>query len=593
MSDLYFHKLYEINREWAHYKDFCPKESVHFETDNDAIQAHLLLVCKYLEDNPSQFYNESQLSYRNILIEKLKNYANKKEFPTNSFHLERTPYFVDIHGVHCAVGYLMKESGYTDLVAKIRENENYSYIAEIQTEGVSEWAKKHGFTVDELKWIQPTYGISQNFVKAIGDGTNGPVNKIVENKTSGGIIIAGDFDSLNLEPCLSIGVYDNSQFSCLGGGVTGTINDIFSTQTEIYLFGQFDYQGDVYTMATYDNGSWDYFNIPSREGYIATAGMIRNNRIEVAINHPDTLNKQEIWVESNSNIWYKGLEVNGFIRKVGAFGNRGVFAGWFTEAIAYNDLGVALDTVFTKNVIFKEPYNNNNWTPINGTEISDTVNTFVVTGGQIYFGGSTSNDSTSNNILISRYLNNTFQPIMYTNFLGYEDFYSINAIAIDNENNGLIFGGDFKIQPTIGTSGNNLLSYDVFNHTSSLRAMLNNRVNTIASYSNEIFFGGDFTSNFSVEINHIGKFNKFLSTQNELNDKKTVNVYPNPFTNYIQLENVSSDEKYQIADLHGKMVQSGSLNPGLKIDLSSLSKGTYFLTIERDQQVIHKKIVKN
>lgn len=596
ISDNYFEELYKINKEWLDYKDYSPQGHANFETDNDAIQTHLLLVCNYLKEKPTNSFNNRQLSNRNQLIEKLEQYANNKVFPTNSFHTERTPYFVDIYGVHCAVGFLMKESGHTDLVAKIKENENFKYIEDIQTVGVSEWAEKYGFTVKELKWIQPSYFPSSNLTQAIEEGANGPVYKISRSNINNALIIAGKFDSLNLEPCLNVGVYQNNQLSCLGDGVSGIINDITTSHIRTILYGQFDYQGGEYTMAIYDadDSSWNYLNIPSREGYIATAGYDSGTRIEVAIHHPDTPEKQEIWIQPGPNSWNKELEINGFIRQIGPSGLGRIFAGWFSEGLTFDEQGVVQDTVYTKNVIFRNHHNNFAWEPIIGTEISDTVNAFVRINSQIYFAGSSSNDPSSNNIILSRYLNSTFQPILFSTGFGAEDFVSINAIEVNNSNNSLIIGGDFLFHPMIGTGGSNLAYYNIFSHSLSMLAYLNNKVNTIATIFNEIYFGGDFTQNLSfVDMNRLGRVNTTLNTLEESAENQTVNIYPNPFTSFIKLENVNADEKYRVFDSHGKLVQEGKLNTAFQIDLSSLPKGVYFLNLRKEHEVINKKIVKN
>lgn len=593
-NDNYFDKLYSVNKEWTHYEDYSPKGYVEFETDSDAIQAHLLLVCKYLKENPSKSFDENQLSRRTHLIERLEEYALNKVFPTNSFHSVRTPYFVDIYGVYCAVGFLMKESGYTELVAKIKEKENFNYIKDIQTEGVTEWAEEYGFTLKELKWIQPSYAPSPDLIQALEKGTNGPVHRVSRSSNLNGLIIAGDFDSLNLEPCLNIGIYQNNQLSCLGGGVSGKINDMSASYLRTVLFGHFDYEGDKYTMAIYDEGNWSYLNIPTREGYVATAGFDSGQRLEVAIHHPDSIEKQEIWIQPGPNSWNKELEINGFVRQIGPSVQGRIFAGHFSQGITFDDQGTHQDTVYTKNVIFRGNHGNNPWLPINGTELSDTVNAFVRINNQIYFAGSSSGLSSSNNIILTRYMNNTFQPILFSTWFGAEEFVSIDAVEVNYNDNSLIIGGDFIYYPMIGTGGRNLAYYNIFSNSLSLIGYLNNKVNTIATTNNDIYFGGDFTKNLSfIDMNHIGRVNTTLNAQDESAKEVTINVYPNPFTSFINVENANADEHYKILDSKGKLIEEGKLGYDLKIDLSSLPKGVYFLNLRREKDIIHKKIVKD
>ncbi|MCB9677848.1 MAG: hypothetical protein H6737_22280 [Alphaproteobacteria bacterium] len=70
----------------------------------------------------------------------------------------RVPDFVDAAGTHCAVGYLMALDS-PALVASIVESEDRAFVLEMRTPGIAEWAADHGFTADELAWIQPTYGV--------------------------------------------------------------------------------------------------------------------------------------------------------------------------------------------------------------------------------------------------------------------------------------------------------------------------------------------------------------------------------------------------------------------------------------------------
>mgnify|MGYP004149923089 CR=1 FL=1 len=68
----------------------------------------------------------------------------------------RTPVFVDGTGLHCAVGYLMGV-GEPALVASIVADANEAYVHELDRPDVRAWADRHGFTLDELAWIQPGY----------------------------------------------------------------------------------------------------------------------------------------------------------------------------------------------------------------------------------------------------------------------------------------------------------------------------------------------------------------------------------------------------------------------------------------------------
>ena len=215
ITKTYFEHLSTINKEWNNHTDASVDGSGSFSSDEERIQFHLNLVIKSLTDNEPQAFSTGQLENRRSLLGALEIYAETKIFPTNSYHCTRTPYFVDDYDVHCAVGYLIAESGYNELVSKIRTDHNYDYIKDIKTEGLVEWTAEHGFTVEELKWIQPNYSPT-TVVSPLAGGTNGPVNKLYTDVTNGRVIFAGNFSEVDSLPCLNIGIYENNRLSCFG-----------------------------------------------------------------------------------------------------------------------------------------------------------------------------------------------------------------------------------------------------------------------------------------------------------------------------------------------------------------------------------------
>jgi hypothetical protein len=58
-----------------------------------------------------------------------------------------------------------------------------------------------------------------------------------------------------------------------------------------------------------------------------------------------------------------------------------------------------------------------------------------------------------------------------------------------------------------------------------------------------------------------------------------VNVYPNPANDVLNISGVLDSFEYQIVDLSGKVIISGSSNNNSRIDVSQLSSGVYFAKI--------------
>ena len=588
----YLAQLSEINKQWHKHQQECPNKQVYFETDEDGIQAHLLLVCGSLLKKTPTSLSEDQLSQRLTLIQELREYALEKVFPVNLHHSVRTPYFVDDFGTHCAVGYLMSQSGNQDLVAEIRTNENYSYIADINTPGVSEWAVKHGFTVEELEWIQPGYLPPSHLVSPIQEGANGPVNKLLFNYYNNEVIIAGDFDSLGVQSCLNIGAFGNNQLTCLGNGVSGQIYDVAISAGKVVVFGALTFNNESYSMAVFDQGDWTYTNIPSREGAVITAGFATGSNFEVALNHPTEENVQEIWIQQGSSEWTRELTINGTVKKIGASSLGRVFVGKFSEGITYDDLGDEDGMVSTNNVFFRNHFNNYNWEGINGTDISDTVNTFININDHVYFGGTATSGGGSSGVILTRYLNSTLQPLLFaSSFTGSGDV-SINSIDFGEENGSLLIGGDFDYIPMNGVAGKNLANYNAFSNSFSLIAYLDQKVNTILSRNGKIYFGGDFQTNLTtIELNRLGQVETSLGTDPEM-EEDGLKVFPNPFNDFVQIQGVKTTHTYQILDGSGRVVREGKFDSDATIELDDLTQGAYFLNIHNDNGVVTRRLIK-
>ncbi|MDP1727874.1 MAG: T9SS type A sorting domain-containing protein [Bacteroidota bacterium] len=71
-------------------------------------------------------------------------------------------------------------------------------------------------------------------------------------------------------------------------------------------------------------------------------------------------------------------------------------------------------------------------------------------------------------------------------------------------------------------------------------------------------------------------------------------LYPNPATDNITIESELQKYNYQVLDIAGKLLLSGTVNANkLNLNISSLSKGIYFISIyDGDQHAVHKKIIK-
>ena len=105
-------------------------------------------------------WREFLLRQRYVQIRRLLDYARGGVFPLNEGESPTsTPIFVDRYGTDCAVGYLMRESGWGREVAAIATARNLVYVLESGESPVSQWVRYSGLTLHEAAMIQPGYPI--------------------------------------------------------------------------------------------------------------------------------------------------------------------------------------------------------------------------------------------------------------------------------------------------------------------------------------------------------------------------------------------------------------------------------------------------
>jgi antitoxin component YwqK of YwqJK toxin-antitoxin module len=154
----FYQQLCAFNFNWKHYPQLAPLgEAKHFDSDNEYIQAHLSCVIPILQHKQTNELTIAQRKSRKHLIGILDGYCKAGNFPINYYRRERIPVFIDEHQTHCAVGYLLQQTGCEDLAMRIAANDNYVWVKDIHEPELLQWQKESGFSLDELKLIQGAY----------------------------------------------------------------------------------------------------------------------------------------------------------------------------------------------------------------------------------------------------------------------------------------------------------------------------------------------------------------------------------------------------------------------------------------------------
>jgi len=78
---------------------------------------------------------------------------------------------------------------------------------------------------------------------------------------------------------------------------------------------------------------------------------------------------------------------------------------------------------------------------------------------------------------------------------------------------------------------------------------------------------------------------------NDEADLNKIAVYPNPSSDFINIANLETSEKYNVYTTTGRLVKKGVVNKSKPINIQNISKGMYFLQIENSNKSY--KFIKN
>lgn len=189
-SPTVFQQLCEMNKYWNQHpvSNSLLYEKTTFTNHEALISFHLTEVEKYLRQNRPNNLSAEQLKNRMNCLDILHEYQQAGVFPKNTRHNYTIPYFIDDFNTACAVGHLIRETGFENVACRIANEMNYAYLEDMPYPEIAEWADLMGFEVDELKWIQPAYSppvrIEHTAMPAACGSANGGINiSVIDNFT--------------------------------------------------------------------------------------------------------------------------------------------------------------------------------------------------------------------------------------------------------------------------------------------------------------------------------------------------------------------------------------------------------------------------
>ena len=605
---VYEHML-DVNQEWAKYPNVSPilKSEIYFSDDIHRIQAHLSLVEGTLRKRNVEHLSTEQIEKRQHHLDVLKIYWQKGIFPKNIYHNKRQPYFIDHLGTACAVGHLIREDGGNVLTEKIRKENNYAYISELQSmyPEIKTWADNNGFTLEELAWIQPGYPPAEQSWSKVGNGggIDGHINVM---KAFGGskLYMAGDFSSVDGVAANSIIAWNGTEWSTLGEGVEGEIFDIDFFQQRVIIAGNFILNSDSeYTnLAAWDGTEWIGLQKGEMNGSIYTLNV--QGAFYVGGDFQNIDGKPISYIAKNT--YYNGVlgDWNNYVTE---------YVGGSTYDTIYNALSV------------NAPVKKLEW-----------IENALLVGGEFTQTAPTISDGSVNQ-LDTRYLAYWYQSDWETGFNG--DYPPVNAIgyfdghlavgglvgdeyslsvmtaglweyswlaqldAVDGD--GLIHGflefddqffvyGDISNQPLVGTYTDGFVRlYSNNPFGSADGAVFNKTIRAAESFQGEAYFAGDFTQVSTGWGTNGGEFKGLVrspldgvSSSNENLITKEIQIYHASGKLYVNYEDLENQADLNIYNLQGQAIKTINLQKGAAneiFDLPEWAAGTYVYQIVNQQ----------
>lgn len=575
-SENLLQKLSVVNSEWKKQTDVQSVLQTNIsgnKTFNDWIAAHLMLVEKTLRARDVSQLSPSQKQNRFKLLDELNGYWKAGVFPVNDYLPYKNPVFIDRKGTHCAVGYLMMQSGHDALAQKIDANEKFAYVHEIKTAGVAAWASEHGFTIDELAWIQPGY-LPSVVSHDLDGGLNGTVNAITADTVLQIVYVGGSFSqSISGVTCSNIAAWISGfagwDWVALDNGVNGTVYALLLHNNKLYVGGEFTTAGSVAAknVAVYDIAQGQWQAIGSLDSTVR-AFAVYNNEIYAGGNFTGFVSK---W---NGNAWQDVTQ--GFLYGEGArtlevWNNELVIGGNFELAT-----GALRRHVATYNGTYMGMLGMGTLTPVNDFEFFDGKLFAACDSAAVCalatFDGTDWNVHLKDTVLLGLY------------FTGER----VTSLAVEDTT--LFVGGHFdcEVGGGISTLGNNLMAYQP-NGYYGVYTYIDSGINAVCKTRDNIFYGGHFTTNLAGGItqarvlNHIANIGVNMSDYTSIapiNNEEIFSVFPNPASDFIRIE-MSDDrevKQLQLCDVAGRIILSEEkISSSKNISVSNLPAGIYFV----------------
>lgn len=583
-----FDQLKKINHYWSDQAiDLTSLPELTNRSNHDWIRTHLYLVENNLRSRPLNHLSPEQQKNRLQSLDDLHDYMLAGAFPINDTHDYKTPIFIDPYDNFCAVGYLIKASGQEALFRKIAKETNLAYVKEMKHPALLTWANNRGFTVDELAWIQPTYGPPKYLEEAAG-GVDGEVHKLLpvvqdESKIQGTdrLYIGGNFVAAGGDPSIRgiaflsptdiYGVYD---WNGMGEGLPGTVHDIIQWDGSIIAAGMLEetaenaghnvmqWTGTEWQPLGCLNGVVHSMAVVDGQLYVGGAFTLCGQNGDVNFAH---------W-QNGEWIAMSGLE--GRVNALMPAGEGGLYIGGL---FAYN--GDNLNVIHWNSTNGFLPFENGSKYEVNGFGVFNAQ-----WGNGIAAVCSRPLVTDSIDRMLIKLEGAEWIPAM----LYFDSWLDVDAVAKDLYTIGMQHDQGIALAGGVSESGISILEFSSYMQSLEGAWRFDDDVNDITIFQKQTFIGGAFTKNFLAPLDNqglAGLARYYTGTSiNEIDQKYAIDIYPNPVSEgRIFVRSLEAAlQSAELVDMQGRSILQWPLSgteEQQQLDLPLLTSGLYFLKL--------------
>jgi hypothetical protein len=573
--------LVEVNAQWA-VQGLLPDDAsrpVSFRDEVERIAMHLRLVRERLEQRAPEGLSAAQQAARHQLLEDLGTYADAGVFPRNYVLPYRNPVFIDPHGMACAVGQLMIASGHGDLAHRIDADMELAYVLDMEWPEIGTWASEHGFSANELAWIQPGYPPNLPWT-SLGGGTNGEVTCMLPLAT-GDLLLCGAFTQAGSVSANGVAVWNGTSFSSLGSGLQGQVSSAVEHNGVLYVGGAM--LNGPSDLAKWDGTAWTFTSVFEGKYPVINALHVHNGELYAAGSVSGIAGVTEFVQRWDGAQWLPvGVPFDGPVLALASHNGELVAGGAFN----------ALQGPPMPQVRHVAAFGENGWHAL-GDGVDGTVRDLLDVNGVLYAAGQAFANITPTFGLARITVGAPAWELLLPNLVNYMQPWlgSAEVRSIAAHDGHIYFGGNFFISLDIMVMGTHVGRWDGEDQVVELAAP-DQSANSVAVREGRLIMAGGF----STWQPHVATLDLATGLRDD-GQRAQMTVFPQPAGTEVFVQVPGTDltaAALGVLDAAGRRVNAPVTRLGdrVRIDVSGLASGTYHIRLAVGAEACTARFIK-